>query len=160
MNRIIMESAKEFMADWTIQYLKNKDLLLRAVISIDAKEDGIYVKYKNKEQIYLLFTIVKDVADIVQRLKLRQNIAVICLNSAENLQAIIKNWKLFIDYPQFFVIFINPFSNLDSKWHISPYTHHKICDNSALVIGLKSMFNTVEPISEEQFQCRVNNTRK
>jgi hypothetical protein len=155
-----MDAATEFLADWTIQYVKNKDLILRNIVSIESKNDGIYVKYKNKEQIYLLYTAIKDCAEIVHRLKQNQNIVVICLNCTENLQLIIKNWKFFTDFPQFFVIFINPFSNLDLKWHISPYTHHKICDDAALVNGLKSMFSTVEPISEEQFFNLVNNTRK
>jgi len=38
---------------------------------------------------------------------------------------------------------------------IFPYTHHRVCDESSLGLGLKSMFEMVEQINEEELKARL-----
>ena len=151
---------KEYMIKWTINYVKNKDLLAKEIVSLEKHNEELYVKFKNKEQFFLMLPTINDVDEIVHKIREKQNLTIIVLNSGENFDIIVKNWKRFIDFQKFTIIFINPFSNLDKKWILSPYIHNKICDNTSLITGLKSIFNTVDSINEDQIKALISNTRK
>jgi hypothetical protein len=153
-----MQNIVSYMTEWIIHYLRNKDIVAKNIISIDIVSDGLLVKYKNSEQFYKLLPSIVDCNEIIQKIKEHLNLALVLLNSRDNFQIITQNWKRFIDFPQFTILFINPFSQLDTKWIINPYIHNKICDNASLLTGLKSIFGTVEPISEDQFKRLVSNT--
>ena len=149
-----------YLIEWTFNYLKNKDILLKNIVSIERNKGGLHVTFKNREEFFIIKPIITNVEEIIQEIREKQSLTLITLNSKENFKFLVDNWKRFIDYQQFTVIFINPFSSLDKKWSINPYTHYKICDDASLKNGLKSMFNTVEPITEEDLQNLIRNTRK
>ncbi|MBS3098379.1 hypothetical protein J4209_06315 [Candidatus Woesearchaeota archaeon] len=85
-----------------------------------------------------------------------KHISLVIFNSKNNFNAVVDNWKKFINFKYFNIYFVNPFSQLDKKWIIYPHTHNRICEESSLKLGLKSMFEMVEPIGEELASARVN----
>ena len=72
------------------------------------------------------------------------------LNSKENLDFLMNKWNKLIKFDKLTIFFVNPFSELEKKWFISPYVHNKICDKDSLKLGLKTMFETVESITEKE----------
>ena len=150
----------DYMTEWTFHYVKNKDILTKNIINIEKSDKELHVTFKNREEFYLILPSINNADEIIEKIKEKSYLTIVTLNSEENFKEILNNWKLFIDFQQFTIIFINPFSTTDTKWIISPYVHNKICDNASLKTGLKSMFNSVEPITEEQIQDLISNTRK
>jgi len=147
-----------YMTEWVTNYLKHKDVLDKNIISIDKTSNGLCAKFKRYEQFYLILPTITDISELIQKIKEKQSLTLVVLNSRDNFQLMLDNWKRFIDYEQFAMIFINPFSELDKKWIICPYIHNRICDADALVNGLKSIYSTVEPITEDQLQRLISST--
>ena len=52
------DKVTDFLKEWCFHYLKNKDLILNKIITIDIKEDSLEVKYKDKEQVFLIKQIM------------------------------------------------------------------------------------------------------
>ncbi len=140
----------KFLVEWTKVYIKNKDVINKSIESINESKDfDLIVKYRDREEFYIIEQFIKDNA-ILQKLSNDKIINLVVFNSEENLNFVIDNWKKFIDLKDFKIIFVNPFSELDEKWVIKPYMHHKICDESSLKLGLKSMFDTVTSTDENK----------
>jgi hypothetical protein len=70
----------------------------------------------------------------------------VTLNKKGNLKFLADSWKAISAVKEISIIFINPDSQLDTKWIIRPYVHSRICDDNSLKLGLKSMFETVDEI--------------
>lgn len=153
-----MESAHSFLVEWTANFVKNKDVIARKIENIEKNKDGfdLYVKFKDKEQFFIISPSIDNLDLIIPKLKNDLHFCIVALNSSENLDSLIKNWRRLIEFKFLSVIFVNPFSQLDKKWMIFPYTHHKICDESSLKTGLKSMFEMVEPIEEQQLAAKIS----
>lgn len=145
------------LADWTINFVKNKDIVSKKIEKIENGKDGfdIYVKYRDREQYFIIAPSISDIDSITQRISDNSYFSIVALNSKENLDKIIKSWKKLVNFKFLSLIFVNPFSELDKKWIIFPYTHHKVCDESSLENGLKSMFEMVEPIEESQLIAKI-----
>ena len=65
------------------------------------------------------------------------------------------NWDKLIDFKFLSVYFVNPWSSLDKKWVIYPYTHNRIADEDSLETGLKSMFEMIEPLTESMIESKI-----
>ena len=146
-----------FLVEWTTNFIKNKDIVAKKIEKIENGKDGfdLYVKYNDREQYFIIAPNIIDVDHIIQRLNNDFYFSIVTLNSKENFEVILKNWNRLINFKFLNIIFVNPFSELDKKWIIFPHTHHKICDESSLENGLKSMFNMVEPIEEYQLIAKI-----
>ncbi len=146
-----------FLVEWTINFIKNKDIIAKKIEHIENGKDGfdLYVKYKDREQYFLIIPNIADIDSIIQRINNNAYFSIVTLNSKENFDIIVKNWNKLVGFKFLNIIFVNPFSELDKKWIIFPYTHHKICDESSLENGLKAMFGMVEPIEEEQLIAKI-----
>ena len=146
-----------FLLDWTVNYAKNKDVISKKIENIENGKDGfdLHIKYKDREQYFIIIPMIADINTIIQKLKNDVYISIVTLNSEENFHALLKNWGRLIGFKFLNIIFINPFSELDKKWIIFPHTHHKICDEASLETGLKSMFDMVEPIEEGQLIAKI-----
>ena len=70
----------------------------------------------------------------------------------KNLDELYDNWDKYASIVSLKVYFINPSSSLEKKWVISPYVHSKISDKSSLKAGLNALFETVEPVLQENVQ--------
>lgn len=146
-----------FMLEWTINFVKNKDIISKKIEKIENGKDGfdLYVKYKDREQYFIIVLDIIDIDSIIRRISNNAYFSLVTLNSKENFDAVLKNRSRLIGFKFLNIIFVNPFSGLDKKWIIFPYTHHKISDESSLENGLKAMFAMVEPIEEEQLVAKI-----
>jgi len=147
-----------FLVDWTINFFKNKDIISKKIEQIENGKDGfdLYIKYKDREQFFIITTKIVDIDLIIQRLNNNSYFSIITLNSKENFESLVKNWSRLIDFKFLCIFFINPFSGLDKKWVIFPHTHNKICDESSLKNGLKSIFETVDTIEEQELIAKIS----
>lgn len=153
-----MESkTHSFLVEWTINFLKNKDILAKKIEKIENGKDGfdLYVKYKDREHYLIVEPQLKDFNSIMQKINNNSYFSIVTLNSKENFDVVVKNWNALVGFKFLNIIFVNPFSESDKKWIIFPHTHHKICDEQSLDTGLKSMFGMVEPIEEEQLIAKI-----
>ncbi|MEK6827891.1 MAG: hypothetical protein AABX78_00930 [Nanoarchaeota archaeon] len=146
-----------FLVDWTINFIKNKDIISKKIEKIENGKDNfdLYVKYKDREQYFIIVPNIADIDSIIQRINNNYYFSIVTLNSKENFDIIIKNWNRLISFKFLNIIFVNPFSEMDKKWIVFPHTHHKICDESSLETGLRAMFGMVEPIEEQQLIARI-----
>ncbi len=144
-----------FMVEWTINFVKNRDLVSKKIEKIEKGKEGfdLYVKYKDKEQYFII--LPSDILNAFKDIKDNSYFSIVLLNSAENLSFVLKNWNKFASFKCLSVIFVNPFSSSDKKWILYPHTHNKICDESSLETGLKSMFEMVDPADEQQTISRI-----
>lgn len=156
-----------FLLEWAVNFIKNKDAVHKKIEQIENGKDGfdLYVKYKDKEQYFMLIPKISDVGNITDYISGKINaitqsdgvyFSIVTLNSKDNFDALLKNWRRLIYSKRLSIIFANPLSETDKKWSISPYTHNKICDDSSLESGLKSIFETVEEIDEQQMIAMLN----
>ena len=152
-----MDSTHSFMVEWTENFLKNKDILTKKIVSIERNKGGfdLFIKYKDREQYVSVVVELKNLDSIINKINNNSYFTIVALNSKENFEALLKNWKRLVDFKFLSIMLVNPFSGLDKKWIIFPYTHHKICDESSLELGLKSMFETVEQIGESQLIAKI-----
>jgi len=146
-----------FMVDWTLKYIKNKDIISKKIEKIENGKDGfdLYVKYKDREQYFMIAPKIEDIDSLIQKVNNSFYFSIVTMNSKENFDIVLKNWNMLISFKFLNIIFVNPFSETDKKWVIFPHTHHKICDEKSLETGLKSMFSMVEPIEEEQLMAKI-----
>ena len=146
-----------FLVEWTVNFVKNKDIVAKKIENIENGKNGfdLYVKYKDREQYFVIAPNIVDIDSIIQKMSNEFYFSIVTLNSKENFEIVLKNWNRLIGFKFLNIIFVNPFSELDKKWIVFPHTHHKICDESSLENGLKSMFGMVEPIEEEQLVAKL-----
>ena len=146
-----------FLVDWAVNFLKNKDILAKKIENIEHDKDGfdLYVKYRDREQYFIIQADIGNIDAIIQKLNNEHHFSIVTLNSKNNFKTIFKNWNRLVQFKFLSIMFINPFSGMDKKWTMFPHTHHKICDESSLEMGLKAMFETVEPIEEEQLIAKI-----
>ena len=147
----------DFLLEWAISYVKNKDAISKKIESIDKEKDGfdLLIKYKDRAQYFVIMPVI-DINSIMQKLKNDAYVSIVTLNSKENFDAVLKSWSRLADFMLINIIFANPFSELDKKWIIFPHTHNKICDEDSLQAGLRSMFEMVEPIDEKQLIAKIS----
>lgn len=147
-----MAQLESYLRDWVINYLKNKDTLLRTIKSIELDKDGFdfVVNFIGKLRFFLIKPTITNPEEILAILKEKECLSLIILNDKRNLDIIYDNWNKLAEHKLFNIYFINPFSTIDKKWIIYPYTHQQICDPTSLKQGLKSMFDMVEQIDQEQ----------
>ena len=152
-----MEDSHSFLVKWTIDFVKNKDIIAKKIERIENGKDGfdLYVKYNDKEQYFIIQPSISNLDDIAQKLNSNHHSTIITLNSKGNFDSLFKNWNKLVQFKFLSIIFINPFSSMDKKWIIFPHTHNKICDESSLQTGLKSMFETVDSIEEIQLMSKI-----
>ena len=54
------------------------------------------------------------------------------------------------------MIFVNPFSQTDTKWIIYPFTHNRIADHDSLDVGLRSLAASVEPLGKDEANSNIS----
>ena len=148
-----------FLLEWTINFVKNKDIISKKIVNMENGKDGfdLHVKYKDKEQYFIIASNISDINSIIKKVNDNFYFSIVTLNSNDNFDIIVDNWNKLVNFKFLNIIFVNPYSQSDKKWIISPYTHHKICEESYLKAGLKSMFEMVEPIEEENLLAKITN---
>ena len=140
------------LKEWIVEYVKNKDIFAKSIKNIKKSNDKITVEYTDKIHTFIIIPFIKDINSIILKLEQHKEfISLVTFNSKENLNIIIQNWNQLLKNPKFSIYFVNPFSELEKKWIIHPYTHSKISSPASLKKGLLALFSTVEEIKKEDF---------
>lgn len=143
----------QFLEEWLINFLKNKDILKKDIKQIDKKEGKIIVISKTKTQIFLIEPFIKKPDKLIKDIeKAKDFVSVVVLNATENFDIMMDNWAQLIKYQKLSVYFVNPFSKLEKKWIIYPRTHNLVSEKVSLKLGLLALFNTVEVLNEEEIK--------
>lgn len=119
------------LKEWTVHYVKHKDLIHRKLVDYEIKEDSIEFKYKDGIKIYI-------VRDNLDDSVLKLDGVFVCLNTEENLEFLIDFWRHLVNNKEVSILFVNIVTG--SKWMINPHTHDKIADPDTLEQGLRAMF--------------------
>ena len=147
------EEPYSFISNWSVNFMKHKDLASKKIKSIVKEGKGkIIFECADNKKVYLVCPFLNEKEEIAKELNKNDSITIVTLNDLENLNFLIKNWDSLRRIENLSLIFINPYSKLDTKWFIKPYLHHKICDECSLEAGLKSLFESVEPIDRQTFK--------
>ena len=146
---------KKFLADWVTHYLKHKDVFTERIEKISETEKGLLVHNKDgSEKIVLIEPFLNEFKPKLAGLE-GKDIAIVVFNSRENFNAMLNDWNDIAKFEKLTIIFVNPFSMMDTKWVLSPYFHNRIADPVSLKSGLKSIFSSVEEITKEQAEKKI-----
>ncbi|MFC1727849.1 hypothetical protein ACFLZ7_00075 [Nanoarchaeota archaeon] len=147
------EKEVEFLVDWVKRHIENKDVVFKKIESSEKRDDCLYVKYKDKEATFLAVPSIKD-DSVLEKLKGINNYkTLVTLNHPSNIEFVIKNWDKLVELGrELSIYFVNPFSKTERIWIVHPYTHNFIADMDSLELGLKTMSENVEYISEDEFK--------
>lgn len=126
------------LTEWTLTYIKNKDLLQRKLQNHTQKGSTLTFHYKDKVQDYV---IQETLSNCTEHKTNAPYLTFVCPATPPNLDYILKNWKILIEHKNLSFIFVNTKSQ--DKWILHPPTHHLIADEESLELGLKSMFAQV-----------------
>ncbi|HLD87478.1 MAG TPA: hypothetical protein VJB12_05445 [Candidatus Nanoarchaeia archaeon] len=141
--------------DWIFSFLKSRDAFFRKIATIDSKEDGIHIRYKDgKEQKAIALPDFSRAQEILRGVREDQPFMIVALNNRKNREALASLWRFFASFKGLTLYFINPYSAQEKKWVIMPHVHNKVCDQSSLMQGFASLSELVDDISEEQLAAR------
>lgn len=152
---IRIDKAVSYLKEWTHRYLVNKDLIQRKIEAIDdSGEDALLLNLRDgKKHLYIIIPFIEDMDAALQRLKDHELCTLVVYNGRQNLDLVIKHWEKLVKFKRHFsVYFVNPFSKLDKRWVIFPWTHQLITDKAGLKPGLEALFITVDPITKEEVE--------
>lgn len=151
-----MDKLHSFLLEWAVNYVKNRDLLTKSIKSIEKNKEGFFVKFKDRKQFFIVEPFIEDINEVMEKINEEGYFSLVMFNTKENFEAVVGGWSRLIGFKKLSIYFVNPFSQLDKKWIICPYTHHKIGSESSLELGLKTMFETVESLSKEELSKKIS----
>jgi hypothetical protein len=128
------------LSDWTINYVKNRDLTFRKLVSFKEHAKDEYIGFEFKDKTVAHFIIDKVSDKIFDMIKSHDHKIIVCLNSDENFKFLIKNWKKLSDIKNLSFLFVN--LKINDKWVINPHTHSMIADPDSIESGLRTMYDT------------------
>jgi hypothetical protein len=128
------------LADWTINYVKNKDLTFKKLVKYieRAKDDYIDFEFKDKSVAHFITDKISD--KIFDAIKDHVYKVIVCPNTDENFKFLIKHWNKLSEIKSLSILFVN--LKLNDKWIINPHTHSMIADPESIESGLRTMFDT------------------
>ncbi len=143
-----MAEQKQLFVDWIVEFLKNKDAVVRQITNVRKNAEGVDVVIEGslKNQFVVVQPVLSDLAKL-DALK-DKHAVLVTANTKENVEFLISNWNVLAKFPHLCVYFVNPNSSTDKRWVIFPATHDRITERRALRKGLESMYATVEPWKE------------
>jgi len=128
---------KELM-EWTITFVKNKDLTFRKLVKYTEKDDHIEFEFKDKKVMHFIIEKLSDrMFDIIKNF---ENKVIVCPNVEDNFKFLIKNWDKLANTKNLSFVFVN--MKINDKWIINPHTHSMIADPETIESGLRTMFDT------------------
>lgn len=147
------DKLKQYLVDWIFTYLKNRDIVFKKIAEIKKEEGKVITKLKeDKEQLYIVEPFVENVEETLKKFGSEENSTLVVYNTKENFDKVLNSWEKLINFKKHFnIYFVNPFSKLEKKWIVYPYTHHSISGGESK-LGLKTLFETVEPITRQELE--------
>ncbi len=139
-----MEKAVKFLLEWAEGHFRHRDVMTKSIETVETKEDKIVVKHKDKTIECFVAISLEDIN--INSMDKEAAVAIATFNTKKNFDFLISKWNELVDIKGLTIFFVNPLSQLDTKWIIKPFFHNKICDTASLKTGLSSMFETVETL--------------
>lgn len=130
----------ENLLSWAKAYIKYKDSVHRRIseMNVDESSKKIVIKNKNgSEDVYICIDHLEGSSDKIKDEK------VVCLNTKDNLDWLIKNWDSLKQSRNVF-IFVNMATS--ESWSVHPSMHDVVTEKSALKQGLLALFESVPEV--------------
>lgn len=141
----------KYLVEWAENYFRSRDAFHKNIISIKHTLNGLIIEFKDKKENILAILDLINLEDS----DITENTNIITLNNRKNIDTLYDKWNKIVDFSSLKLYFINPLSTTEEKWIINPYVHAKIYDKDSLKQGLISMFETVEPLTEEILKAKL-----
>lgn len=147
-------SPSDYLTEWLIRFVKNKDLIFRKIESIGKSGELVIAKLKDgKEHAYLVEPFLGDIDAALAKLKGYEISTMAVYNTKENFDSFMKSWDKFARFSrQFSIHFINPFSKTEKRWTLFPMTHDMVTEKAGLKPGLLALFANVEATTKEEVE--------
>ncbi len=151
---------KEALVEWAVGYFRNKDIVSRKMTGMSENKDNVdlLILYIDGACGVAVEPFLDDVDAVLKRLEKFKDSksSLIVYNTSENLSKVISSWDKLAKFSAgFSIIFVNPYSSLDTKWAIFPMVHDRIIEKKDLSRGLKSLFSNVEETNKEKLSKLV-----
>jgi hypothetical protein len=128
------------LSDWTINYVKNKDLTFRKLVKYTEHAKEEYISFEFKDKTVAHFIVNKLSEKIFDIIKSHDYKIIVCLNTEDNFKFLIRDWEKLSDVKNLSFVFVN--LKISDKWVINPHTHSIIADPASIESGLRTMFDT------------------
>jgi len=128
------------LAEWTLHYVKNKDLTFRKLVKHTEKKEIDAIEFEFKDKTVMHFIIDKLSDKVFESIKDHAHKVIVCLNTEENFKYLIRSWKDFSEVKNLSILFVN--LKINDKWVINPHTHSMIADPETIESGLRTMYET------------------
>lgn len=128
------------LSDWTVNYVKNKDLTFRKLVKYTEHSKDDYIAFEFKDKTVIYFIVDKLSEKVFDMIKSYEHKVLVCLNIDENFKFLIKHWNRLSEIKNLSLLFVN--LKLGDKWVINPHTHSMIADTDSIESGLRTMFDT------------------
>lgn len=147
-----MEKPETLLKEWALNFLKNKDIIAKNIVSIDEKPGSgeFTVKFRQKDVRYLVRRELT--AELLESLENSQHIGIFTYHTRNNFRILLEKWNELSILKNLTLYFVNPFLLAENKWIIQPYVHSRIADSVSLKAGLETMFLAVAPVSEKDLK--------
>lgn len=147
-------TVSRYLTTWMREFLRNKDLVFRRYQSIESSDTKITLTQKNGDiTVFFVKPCPQDLVADLQKCKQEATTAfgLVLANTQKNLTMLLENWdKILGIHPKLCLYFINPYSNRAKQWALHPNTHQMITEGKALKLGLQTLFDTVDEITEDE----------
>jgi hypothetical protein len=140
--------AAQILKEWAMRYVKNRASSLEGIVATEEKANSIIMK---KNDGSAATYVVEPVFDIKRA---KEGVTIVALSNSTNIDAIAKNWSSLSRLKGMKIILANPFSTQEERWTVSPEIHNRICDKKTLKLGLKTMAELVDPITEKEIESK------
>jgi hypothetical protein len=147
---IPLPSPTKYLLDWFVRYMKNRDIAFRRIANISEEGNKVFIEQKDgKKTYYIVEPFPEDYTKALETVK-EDSKGLVVYNSSRNFELLLSGWKKIAEIKSLTIYFVNPFSKTDKRWIITPHTHNLISDSASLKLGLKAMYDMVEPITPEE----------
>ena len=129
------------LQEYIINYVKYKDAIKQSLQHVERKKDHVLFTFKNEKIPY--YTCEK-LADAPKSFASPGKNYIVCLNTKENAEYLIQNWKQYAAIKHLIIIFAN--IKQHEQWLINTHIHARCTDEKAIKEGILSLFATVSQV--------------
>ncbi|MBI4149377.1 hypothetical protein HY491_02935 [Candidatus Woesearchaeota archaeon] len=153
-----MPEAHAFLQEWAVRFFRNRDVIQREIMDITEGGEGISIRYSHKEVRVLSIPDLAQMEMLLRRGK-EEHLIVVTFNTEKNVDAVVQNWSVLVQYHSLTLYFVNPWS-AEEKWALNPRLHQQIADEHSLRQGLLSLFVMVPALQEREIAQHLGASRE
>jgi hypothetical protein len=122
------------LREWTVLYVKHKDILTRKLEGHDDQGGRLMFRFKDHN----MHAYAMERLQVPERLEGKT--LLVTLQNEENISFLLKHWNEFAQHKGLTMIFVNP--EVNEKWFIIPHTHAQISDPN-IETGIRALAENV-----------------